>query len=81
MAVTAAINKQSLNAEEIVVAGMIGGTMNLFAGLASGIGAGIAGMPSIRDTSRIVANFVVTCWSLGAETVADALNTVISIFR
>ena len=78
--VTSKIDGKALSKTEIAQTAVIGGTVNTVAGLASGIGTGLANMPLISETSKAVANFISTGWSLLSEAANDALNTIVSWF-
>ena len=78
--ITASLNGQNVNINQLMTSSLLVGTVNSLSGIGAGIGAGLQGMPSISTTSTILANSLTAVWSLISESVCDFLGTVFSIW-
>ena len=79
--VSASIDGEQLNGKELYTSAIIGGSLNMFAGLSAGIGSAITTMPFISETTKVVANLFATNWSVISESIVDIANASISLFN
>ena len=78
--VTAKMNGKNATKKEIINAMAVGGTFNMIAGIASGMGSGIASMSTVGETTKVTANAIASGWSLMTEVINDTLSTVVGWF-
>ena len=79
--ITSRIDRKKLYKSKMLRAAAIGASFNMAAGFLSAIGSGIADMPLISETTKVVANAISTSWSITSEIVVDFFNTVVAMLE